>query len=42
MQFTKIIMALWVIWKNHERPAITLDPEDVDSVQNIGGNTVNN
>lgn len=42
MQSTKIIMALCVIWKNHEKPAVTLDFEDVDGIQNIGGSTGDN
>ena len=42
MESAKIIMTLWVRWKKPVKLAITLDPEDVESAHNIGGNTVDN
>ena len=35
-------MTLWVRWKKPVKLAITLDPEDVQGVQDIGGNTSDN
>ena len=35
-------MTLWVRWKKPVKLAITLDPEDVEGVQDIGGNTSDN
>ena len=32
-------MTLWVRWKKPVKLAIALDPEDVEGVQDIGGNT---
>ena len=42
MQSAKVIMTLWVRWKKPVKLAITLDPEDVEGVQDIGGNTGDN
>ena len=42
MQSAKVIMTLWVRWKKPVKLAITLDPEDVEGVQDIGGNTSDN
>ena len=39
MGSAKIIMTLWVRWKKPVKLAITLDPEDVEGVQGIRGNT---
>ena len=41
-QSTKVIMTLWVRWKKPVKLAITLDPEDVEGAQDIGGNTGDN
>ena len=35
-------MTLWVRWKKPVKLAIALDPEDVEGVQDIGGNTSDN
>ena len=42
MQATKVIMTLWVRWKNTVTLTITLDPEDVEGAQDVGGNTGDN
>ena len=42
MGSTNIIMTLWVRWKKPVKLAITLDPDDVEGVQDIGGNTGDN
>ena len=38
----KIIMTQWVRWKKPVKLAITLDPDDVEGAQDIGGNISNN
>ena len=42
MESAKIIMTLWVRWKKPVKLAITLDPEDIESAHDIGGNTGDN
>ena len=42
IQSTKVIMALWVRWKNPVSLAITLGHEDVQGAQDIRGNTGDN
>ena len=42
MGFAKIIKTLWVRWKKPVKLAITLDAEDVEGVQDIGGITGDN
>ena len=42
MQSAKVIMTLWIRWKKPVKLAITLDHEDVEGVQDIGGNTSEN
>ena len=42
MQSAKVIMALWVRWKKPVKLTITLDPEDIEGVQDTGGNTGDN
>ena len=42
MGSAKIIMTLWVRWKKPVKLATTLDPKDVEGVQDIGGNTSDN
>ena len=34
----KIIMTLWVRWKNPIKPFIKLDPDDLENVQDTEGN----
>ena len=42
MGSAKMIMTLWVRWKKPVKLASTLDPEDVEGVQDIEGNTGDN
>ena len=42
MGSTNIIMILWVKWKKPIMPLIELDPEDVESAQDLDGNTGDN
>ena len=42
MQSAKIIMTLWVRWKKPVKSTITLDTEDLEGAQDIGGNTGDN
>ena len=38
----RIIMTLWVRWKKPVKLAITLDPEDVEGIQDVNGSTGDN
>ena len=42
MEFAKIIMTLWIRWKKPVKLIITLDREDVEDDQDIGGNPDDN
>ena len=42
MESSKVIMTLRVRWKKRVKLAITLDPDDVEDVQDIGCNTGDN
>ena len=42
MRSANIIMILWVKWKKPIMPLIELDPEDVESAQDLDGNTGDN
>ena len=42
MQSTKVIMTLRVRWRKPIKSTITLDPEDLESAQEIGGNIGDN
>ena len=42
MESAKIIMTLWIRWKKPVKFIITLDREDVEDAQDIGGNPDDN
>ena len=42
MQSAKVIKTLWVRWRKPVKSTITLDPEDLEGGQEIGGNTGDN
>ena len=42
MQFEKMIITLWIRWKKHVKSNFTVDPENAEGVQDVGGNTSDN